>query len=272
MKKPKTKPKGSSFDAKQYMQSLHLGDLFEAFAFETNKNGTLRYQTVHQFVKKHTKTDKQYEVLYWIAGPKVEIQDNQIARFPDIPQFDWMSRRENGHWHSSKNTQSLRKQIETHASSMDQLSATGTVNISMLAMLEQLQSQLVREFGNQLFLPNVDTEENKARVELFLGLTERIAQLQGSVQTQFAKVKGIDISNLSAFLSLFGTAMQPTMIGNNRMAQLPGVSEKSSLMDQFKDMVLTKSVKYNLDPPEEMRDHIISEGEVLSPKKKAKAN
>lgn len=268
MKKPKTKTKG--FNAQQYMQSLHLGDLFEAFAFETNKNGTLKYQTVHQFVKKHTKTDKQYEVLYWITGPKVEVGNNQIAAFPDIPQFDWMTRRENGHWHSSKNTQSLRKQIEQHASSMDQLSATGTVNISMLAMLEQLQAQLVKEFGTQLFLPNADPEENKARAELFLSLTERIAQLQGSVQTQYAKVKGIDISNLSAFLSLFGTAMQPTMIGNNRMAQLPGVSEKSNLMDQFKEMVLAKSVKYNLDPPEDIRDNIISEGEVLSPKKKAK--
>lgn len=255
--KVKTNSKLASYDS-----SLDYQSMWESFCNSTNKNGTQKYKTVWSFIKAKTKTDWQQKFLWWRIGPKA---DEINAAYKDFSQYDWEAKRERGFWHSDTNIVQLKNEIANKNNALSKIAQVGQLNLDMMSQLKNVIDQLNREYGNQLFLPELDVKENALRLKLFLATHREVAELLQMYQLTFAKTQGIDIQNLSDFLAMFQGGMA-NAAGNNAAAnalgfgsgkQIDAESEDSAAMRQIASMMIKKAAKQGLPLPDPEMENII---------------
>ena len=255
-----------------YVDSLDFNAMWESFANSFNENGTPRYRTVWSFITKQTKDAKERDILYWMLGPRVEIEKGQKPKY-SLEQYDWEDKRQKGFWFSSKNIENLKTDIHNKASAYESVRQAGRVNVDTIAMLNNLLRQLETEFGGRILLPNLTTKENMLRANLYMNLLERITKLSTDAQLMYAKSQGLDLENLDAFFQLFGAQMGKTAA--TLMGQKAELADKTNpLQAQFSkvvEMVTTKATEFSLPLPDNLAQAIKETSESKS-SKKAKVN
>ena len=243
----------SNSKEKAYLQAIDFREWWEEFATGMRKNGTQKYPTVWSFIKSKAKHGWQRDLLYWVLGPEATKGDSKYSSFP---QFDWNTKRERGFWFSSTNIENLRSEIKRKATSFDRLQTAGESLIDDLAELSELQKQVSKEFGNRLFLPDNTTEENTARVNLYMQLRSQMQEMKAHILQTFAKTQGMDMNQLTGFLEVFANGMgqaasrqlgygggQPLLEGDK------AETSYNRVLTQLCDMTLKKSADLELELP-----------------------
>jgi hypothetical protein len=251
----------------RYYDRIDFAEWYEEFVNATNKNGTPKFKTVHAFIKSKIKDNqkKRYKVLWWILGPKIEVGIDEVAPF-DLPQFDWLQKRERGHWYSSENIDGLKNDVNRAASSIEQVAGLGKVNLEQISRLRELQKLVDQEYA-QLFIPELSAKENQLRVRDYLSILERIQLLSSQAQEQFAKTKSVDMRNISEFLQMFGQSMQRQVLGNKAIQEEDkDAVGRRNIAGLLVDMVMKKAVSHELPLPDEAMKEIVLEKD--QPKKR----
>lgn len=262
IKPAKKKSMGRQSREAAYLESLDLRSMWESFAMETLKNGSFAFPTVWSYITKFTKVQWQRDFLYWILGPIVT--DNPASPYKDFTQFDWLKRRENGHWYASSNTDNLAATLKEKKNALAKLAELGDLNLDIIQDIRNVQQTINREFSAGLFLPNLDPKENAQRVKLFVSLKQDLLNLMQQAQLMFGRVNGVDLQSLNQFFALFaangnnatmGVASslnifpQDMAIGEDKQAGLKSVTA------QLIDMVANKANDYQMNlPDKEMTD------------------
>lgn len=271
--KAKTKVEGDKIE--DFVNSLQLNEMWEEYAHGFNSNGTPKYKTVWSYISKFTKVPRERDILYWMLGPKVILEDEQIPKYK-LEQYDWEARRQQGFWYSSKNIETLKSDISRKASAYESVKQAGKVNVDTIAMLNGLLRQLDEEFGGRLFLPDLSMKENTLRAQLYMMLVEKITTISNQAQLMYARTQGLDLERLDQFFSMFGTSMGRTasmLMGQTLEADSSGINPLTKQYAKVVEMVTAKASEYDLPIPDDIAAAIQEvQQEVVQEKKSRKVN
>jgi hypothetical protein len=262
--KQKTKSKKKSGNSRKgnnqiedYYQTLDLRTWWESFNGDCLENGNLKYKTIWQFIQAKTKVNWQRDFLYWILGPKGE-SDKYTQK-----QFDWETRRSQGHWFSSENAERLKNEVATQTNALGAMKEVGKVNLTFIGRIEALALEIDREYSGRLFLSNLSAKENHLRAQTYTMLLKQLQTMLGEAQLMYGKTQGMDLENLSSFFSMFSTGMsaaaaQMGFAGNN-VIEGEVQNQASNTMHQIAQMIMAKSAERELDLPDKDMEGVVLE-------------
>lgn len=243
-----------------YLATLDLITWWESFNGDCLENGNVRYKTIWSFIIAKTKIQWQRAFLYWILGP-IGTSD----KYKKFDQFDWETKRKNGKWYASPESDRLSKELKSKANALEAMKTVGHVNVSFINRIEALLKELDDEYSGRLFLPSLTAKENTMRAATYFKLLEQAQGMMGQAQIMFGRTHGIDLERLDQFFSMLSQGMgqaASTMgfAGSNTVDANPA----SHTMKRILDMVVTKAAERELDlPDKQMEDIVVSE---MSPK------
>lgn len=257
--KKKTK-NGSSHKGKdkiaEYYNALDLMSWWEAFNGDCLENGQLKYKTVWSFVSAKTKVDWQRKFLYWILGPV-----GQSDEYKKYQQFDWISRRDKGHWYSSENATHLEKDLRNKQNALDAMKEVGYVNITFINRLEALAKEIDREYSGRLFLSNLSAKENSIRAASYTSLLDKLLKMMTDAQLMYGKTMGMDLDRLNDFFAMFAKGMGSAVTehmgfaGSNTIEG--NVNAPNSTATLIAQMIMAKAAEREIDLPDKEMEGVV---------------
>lgn len=242
----------------KFYDSIDFSEWWEEWAHARNKNGTLKFPTIYAFIKTKTKVEKNRKLLWWVLGPTVDLQENQLLgnkEFGAFKQFDWMRCREDGFWHSSKNVEMIAAEANTRFSAIDQMRSVGKVTIENIKRMQVLIEQLDREYTGQLMLPNFTAQENHIRVTNYLSLRQAMTEQLHSSITMYGKTCGLDVQRLDALIPIIGASLMG--ISSSQESD-PETQQKVKSYDNVLKMMLTKAAIHKMPLPQDIEESLKS--------------
>ena len=237
------------------------------------EQGKRKYRTVYQFAKEKAESKEQFSFLMWYLGPKPfdDEKDEQQKRYsfiPDGPE-DWVKRRHENGWYTSKNLDSFTKEIRRRDNVLDAMQEAGrTVTLSSIGRAEKLAQRIDQYFQGEPLLDDLSLAENKARAEFYIGLQKDVMGLQERAFTLFAKSHGVNFEDMSGLVHLMTASAMSASI---RQSEGKELSREQTAVKSIVEMTLAKSARYQLPVPKDAEVAIIdavAEHEVVVKKKR----
>jgi hypothetical protein len=235
-------------DTRAFHGSLDFAELWDDFYLSVKPNGYPKYGSIRNFVGRQLWSDPHKDFMYWLLGPAEPRDAAMETKYPWALPQDWEEKRRTGGWYSEDSLKEFGKNIRGKIDALESLRAAGNgVTVNSLLRIERLMQQLDKDFQGRFFVDGLDLKENAARATLYIKLQERLLVMLDKAQDIYAKSHGINFHDMSGFEQLLAAQLLTKHAETSQ-------SKGRQVMEQFIDMTLEKSMKYNTPLPEGLKE------------------
>jgi hypothetical protein len=260
-------------DMRRYFRYTDWASMWTEWYQSVGEDGRRKYRTVYQFVKEKAESKEQFSFLAWYLGPKPfdDEKDEHQKKYsfvPDGPE-DWVKRRNENGWYTSKNLEKFTAEIRRRDNVLDAMQEAGrTVTLSSIARAEKLAQRIDQYFQGEPLLEGASLAENTSRAGFYLRLQRDVMGLQERAFNLFAKSHGVNFEDMSGLVHLMTAS---AMAASVRQSEGKEISREQAAVKSIVEMTLAKSSRYQLPIPKDAEDKIVeaaAQYEVVAKKKR----
>lgn len=247
-RRAKLKKDENNDDTRAFYGSLDFAVLWDDFYLSVKANGYPKYGSIRNFVGRQLWNDPHKDFMYWLLGPAEPRDIAYETKYPWALPQDWEEKRRTGGWYTEESLRAFGKGIRDKIDALESLRAAGNgVTVNSLLRIERLMQQLDRDFQGRFFVDELDLKGNADRATLYIRLQERLLNMLDKAQDIYAKSHGINFHDMSGFEQLLAANLLTKHADANQ-------SKGRQVMEQFIDMTLEKSMKYNTPLPDGLKE------------------